>query len=85
MEHWMRKIWRIHRSKDGSVRLELFSRLWLIRCAPRHPHRWMIVWTDAIILPADLDQGFLEAILDNKELDERRHPSNVWKTKGKPE
>jgi hypothetical protein len=44
----------------------------------------MIVWTDAI-LPADLDQGFLEAILDIKELDERRHPRNVWKTKGKPE
>ncbi|PWT77744.1 MAG: hypothetical protein C5B58_16345 [Acidobacteria bacterium] len=33
---------RIHR-EWGSLRIELGS-LWLIRCAPEHPNRWMVVW-----------------------------------------
>jgi hypothetical protein len=33
---------RTHR-EWGSRRIEL-GRLWLIRCAPGHPNRWMIVW-----------------------------------------
>ena len=33
---------RIHR-EWGSVRIEI-GRLWLIRCAPGHPNKCMIVW-----------------------------------------
>jgi hypothetical protein len=40
------KRWRIYRGKHGDVRLEL-GRLWLVRCAPQHPHRWMIIWRAA--------------------------------------
>lgn len=36
------KHWRIHR-EGSALRFEL-GRLWLIRCAPGHPNRWMIVW-----------------------------------------
>jgi hypothetical protein len=27
----------------GATRLEV-GRLWLVWCAPKHPHRWMIIW-----------------------------------------
>ena len=33
---------RIHHER-GSVRIKL-GRLWLIRCALKHPNRWMIAW-----------------------------------------
>jgi hypothetical protein len=38
---WIKPL-RIHR-EHGATRLEL-GRLWLVRCAPEHPNRWMIVW-----------------------------------------
>jgi hypothetical protein len=36
-------------------------------------------------LNAQATRGFLEEILDDEKIDKRRHPRNVWKTKGKPE
>jgi hypothetical protein len=36
-------------------------------------------------LNARANRGFLEEILDDEKIDKRRHPRNVWKTKGKPE
>jgi hypothetical protein len=36
-------------------------------------------------LNAHANRGFLEEILDDEKIDKRRHPRNVWKTKGKPE
>jgi hypothetical protein len=27
----------------GAVRIEI-GRLWFVRCAPKHPNRWMIIW-----------------------------------------
>jgi hypothetical protein len=36
-------------------------------------------------LNADANRQFLESILDLQEIDDRRHPRMVWKTKGKAE
>jgi len=36
-------------------------------------------------LNARANRDFLEEILDDEKIDKRRHPRNVWKTKGKPE
>ena len=33
-------------------------------------------------LNARANRGFLEEILDDEKIDKRRHPRNVWKTKG---
>jgi hypothetical protein len=38
----MRNILRIRR-EAGATRIEL-GRLWFIRCAPKHPNKWMLVW-----------------------------------------